>query len=105
MWTTLEIIQFIVLNLIAAFFIYISAINWLIRTKKTIIKVLHMVIFFLNIIWFCAIYGLTFIFWKSSWGVVTGINYGSICLNVLYFFLTWSFDKQLLKELFLLKKN
>ncbi|ALD66422.1 hypothetical protein [Spiroplasma cantharicola] len=84
MWSAIEIIQFITLNIISIFFIYFAVINSINKEEKKWLRIVHIVIGGLNSIWIILIYTLNFFIWKSSWGVNVGVNFGFIILDILY---------------------
>ncbi|AUB31655.1 hypothetical protein [Spiroplasma floricola] len=93
MWSVIEIIQFITINLICIFMIYFASINFINITLTKKMKSLYIFLTVLNIIWFILIYILTFAFWKTSWGVITGVNFSFIIFNTIVFVLLLILDK------------
>ncbi|WP_338984298.1 hypothetical protein [Spiroplasma endosymbiont of Diplazon laetatorius] len=94
MWSSIEIIQFVTINLLSIFFMYFSIINFLDKESNKKRKNSYLSLFIFNLLWFILIYILTFILWKTSWGVNQGINLGFIITDVIVLILACFLDKR-----------
>ncbi|ARU91499.1 hypothetical protein SCLARK_00888 [Spiroplasma clarkii] len=98
MWSTVEIFQFICLNIAASFFIYFNLLNVLKRGENKIFWGFYIGFLVFNCIWFLGIYFIDFVIWKYSWGTFAWIRYGFLTISVLQLTICLIFDKNAQKN-------